>query len=770
MKKHLIYLLISVFLPVSTLYATMPTDSWRMHEAYTQSTSIAIAHDKVYAISDGSLFSVDKETTEIQTYNKLTGLNDANINYITYDNSRGQLVIFYANGNIDFLSDNGNVINLNDLKEANVSGSKQVNSTIIKNDKLYAATGFGVLVVNLKKHEIADTYYIGQNSTAVQVTDLTIKGDSIMALVEDGIYVANLNDNIVDYAYWKKNTHLPSETAPKQLSVWQDETILLTDSTIFRLHNGSWLNVAPKYKVKYIKTNATNLLALTTEGTLVINNNNQKLLPVYTNARKIDSEGNTLWYAVYGSLGRYLTDSEQQSRYSPNGPILNLGYQMRILHNRLLMVQGGYWGVVYKRPAGLSLYENNRWNSWDTNRFRQKSYDGGYCYDLVDVAIDPNDKKHFFVASYGYGLFEFREDTLYHNYVAENCAGLDKIISTQSRGYTWIDGLQIDADGNLWLLDNHADIIRILEPNGRWHTLKESTLSGLSNAGGRFHNLIIAKNNPTHKLFVNLRSGAGLAILDDNGTPFNNADDKVKYYNTFIDQDNNHLSPEYVYSLVEDKNGMLWAGTTSGILTFKSSTDLLQSNACQRIKVPRNDGTNLADYLLNGEVAATIAVDGDNRKWIGTEQSGLFLVSADGLETIHHFTTDNSPLPDNRIECVAINNRTGEVFIGTSGGLVSYQSDATEPADDYKEVVAYPNPVVQNFDGVITITGLMDESDVRIADSAGRLIYATRSQGGTATWNLKDSSSHRVPTGVYLVLVSSTTSSQHIATKILVIN
>ncbi len=489
MKKHIIYLLFLVIFPVCQLYATLPTGSWRMHESYTMTTSIAIAQDRVYAVSEGSLFSVDKETTEVQTYNKLTGLNDANINLIIYDKARRQLVIFYVNGNIDFLNDNGNVINLNDLKEANVSGSKKVSSGIIKGDKLYAATGFGVLAINLKKDEIADTYYIGMNSTAVAITDLTINNDSIYALVEDGIYSANLNDNIVDYAFWKKNTNLPSASAPQQLSVWQGEIILLTDSTIYRKHNGNWVKMAPQYAVTYIKATDKNLLALTAEGTLIINNSKTQLVPVYTNSRLVDSENVTLWYAVNGALGRYNIEKEEQSRYSPNGPILNLGYKMRILHNRLFMVQGGYWGVVYKKHAGLSMYENDRWNSWDTNRFRQKSADGGYCYDLVDIAIDPNDKKHFFVASYGYGLFEFKDDTLYHNYTAENCSGLDKIISTESRGYTWIDGLQYDAEGNLWMLDNHADIVRILEPNGRWHTLKENALSGLSSAGGRFRNL-----------------------------------------------------------------------------------------------------------------------------------------------------------------------------------------------------------------------------------------------------------------------------------------
>ncbi len=187
--------------------------------------------------------------------------------------------------------------------------------------------------------------------------------------------------------------------------------------------------------------------------------------------------------------------------------------------------------------------------------------------------------------------------------------------------------------------------------------------------------------------------------------------------------------------------------------------------------MPRNDGTNLADYLLDGQQVNCIAVDGSNRKWIGTNASGLFLVSADGSQIIKQFNTSNSYLSSNTIYSVCCNPNSNSVYVVTSSGFLEYMSDSTPAEDDYSSVYAYPNPVRPDFTGLITIKGLMDNSLVKIADPSGNVVKQLKSNGGMATWDGCNESGTRVKTGVYFVLASQGDSdgNQSAVTKIMII-
>jgi hypothetical protein len=242
---------------------------------------------------------------------------------------------------------------------------------------------------------------------------------------------------------------------------------------------------------------------------------------------------------------------------------------------------------------------------------------------------------------------------------------------------------------------------------------------------------------------------------------------------SFIDSDKpgSDFSPKSFYCIKQDKNGVIWVGTDQGPLLFNGLSKAFDANyTCSRVKIPRNDGTTLADYLLGNETITSIAIDGANRKWMGTKSSGVYLVSENGLQTIQHFTTTNSPLLSNEIMSLAINPISGEVFIGTDYGLISYQGDAAEGATTFGDVHAYPNPVRENFNGVITITGLIDNSHVKITDITGNLVYETVSNGSLATWDAKDAHGRKVNTGVFLALCTSPDGQQSTTTKILVIN
>jgi ligand-binding sensor domain-containing protein len=272
---------------------------------------------------------------------------------------------------------------------------------------------------------------------------------------------------------------------------------------------------------------------------------------------------------------------------------------------------------------------------------------------------------------------------------------------------------------------------------------------------------------------TSLQADAGLFCAKMNNTPLDISDDETKCVSAqFKNQDGVSYDVYQLCALVEDRNGQMWIGTDAGLFVLTNPKKFFDGAVTfNQIKVPRNDGTGLADYLLSNVIVQTICVDGANRKWIGTHDNGLYLVSADGLETIHHFTTENSPLPSNSTVSIAIEETSGEVFIGTGAGLVSYMGDATAPAAtlDENSLHAYPNPVRENYTGEISVTGFTQDCNVKITDSAGTLIYETTSMGGQITWNGCNVRGERVGAGVYYVLAYDAVGNKGAATKILII-
>ncbi len=233
------------------------------------------------------------------------------------------------------------------------------------------------------------------------------------------------------------------------------------------------------------------------------------------------------------------------------------------------------------------------------------------------------------------------------------------------------------------------------------------------------------------------------------------------------------FGPSRIASFAEDRDGKLWVGTADGVIVINDPVAMLNPSATiERVKVPRNDGTVYADYLLDSQLVTSIAVDNANRKWMGTSTSGLYLVSADGKEIIENFNTDNSYLPTNEILSVVCDPKSNIVYVGTRYGLAEYSSDASPAAGDYSEVYAYPNPVRPDYGGWITVKGLMDDSLVKIADAAGNVFFQGRSEGGMITWDGCNAAGQRVKTGVYYVFASQggDSGSSGAVTKIMVIN
>jgi hypothetical protein len=554
-----------------------------------------------------------------------------------------------------------------------------------------------------------DTYYIGDEASEVKVLDVKIEGDSIYAKTKDKLYAAHMQEKIVDFRYW---------TSRAVQSIKWDE----------------------KKGKEYVGRDGDVWSVAGAKGI----------------ARKMVTGG-----ACY---------------YLPDGPEVNTPYSLTWSGGKLWMVPGGRWVNQNKQAGHVMIYERGKWTNITQASIKQQTQKD--VLDFTSVAMDPQDANHYWVSSFGTGLYEFRTDKVVNHYHPGNSI-IGSAAPENPNRYTRVDCPVYDEDGVLWVSvagGVDTNIVAFL-PDGtqRGLNLYHNDNRFVLNTPGA---ILIDRHQPQRKWIVSSRSETGLVLLDDGGSRWDTNDDQCIVRKEWMDQNGHLIAPEQIHCLAQDQNNTIWVGTSKGLFIIPDKVDYTASNACERIIIPRNDGTNLGDYLLENEQINAIAIDGANRIWIGTAASGLYLMgftepTADmnsTLEMISHFTTENSLLPSNDILAIALQESTGEVFIGTGSGLVSYMSDAVEPEEDFSSLYAYPNPVYPNYKGSVVIKGLMADTEVRIVDAAGNLVKKLVGNGGEVVWDMTNAQGQRVASGVYTALCNTQSGNGHGAVKVLIMN
>lgn len=755
MRKTYIYILLLVAFFQTTLYAQ--DWKWKSYLAYYNTTLVAEANNNVFAVADGSLYSYNKEDQSVQTYSKLNGLSDVSITQLGYNADVNTLLIVYDNGNIDLWGEDG-IYNLPFLKNSTVVQDKTVNAITFDGEYAYLASQFGIMVINMQKKEVADTYRIGN------VSSCCVLNNYLYAATEQGIRRGSLNDNLLDAANW---TDYSAEVVQDIVAFQNTLCYVISGDGVYYQAEGSsrkWINDAG---IKGMKVESGKLLAYTNGKVYIASSLNtpDQITGLSTIQDVSTLKDNAYWIA--NAAGGILGIQKSGSAYTRilekttiDGPKRNMPYFMDFVEGQLLVTGGGRWMDRENNPATFMRYKDGVWANLDDSSLASKA-GIDFCRDFLCVAVDPVDTSHYFIASYGEGLFEFRGMDFQKMYNIDNSPlqhvepDNDKPLP-YPRHYVRVSGLDFDAAGNLWTVSAGVnEAIQVLQPDGTWVTLRDLPISNSPTTGSLLFlsNGLLVANIPR-------ASNAGIFIMNNNGT-LDASDDTYNLYSTLVSTQGEALSASEFYCIAEDKMGSLWVGTNIGPVIGYNTSDGYRFN---RIVL-----FDESDYLLNGERVNCIAVDGGNRKWIGTQNSGVFLVSEDGTEVLENFTTENSPLFSDCIQSIAIHPQTGEVFIGTDKGIISYQGDATEGSEDYSSVHAYPNPVRPDFDDKVIITGLMDQSEVKITDLAGNLIYRSTCIGGQLTWDCRNAQGRRVATGVYLVLAATPDAKESVVTKIMVV-
>ncbi|MCL1944143.1 MAG: T9SS type A sorting domain-containing protein [Candidatus Azobacteroides sp.] len=752
MRKIVSLIISGVIATTFTAYTQMAVGEWRTHLAYSSVTQVAESPNLVFGFANGALFSYDKSGGELRAYSKLTGLNDNNIVKISYSKENNLLFIGYSDANIDLMLNNG-VVNVPDFMNKVMTGDKTIYDVYFKGTLAYLSTGIGVVVVDVNKYQIPATYTIKKDDVALPVYGVAITDTEIFASTSAGVYKANLTDNLLDYQNWNL---IPGSPIGTQLVEYQGGIYLLNGSNgIYQYLNSAWSLYLKVSNVKALSVSNGRMLVTAPSSvysyttTLSL----ETIAGLTTASAAVSSDNNSYWVAS-GSEGLVCvknTGEKILSNIKPNGPILNNAPELIFSpdYSKLYVPSGGRRAYASNTPGYLMEYDGTSWSNIKIP-----------FNEVLDVVVDPRDYNHLFIGTYANGLLEYRNGNLEKQYFK------DGLTEANVNGIVWITAIIYDKYYNLYMLNNQTfNIIKVLTKDNAYKHLyfaevaqREFPCFRITSFGQKW-------------IIGNYGSGKGILIFDDND---NFEVQKYKWFLNFSDQDGLTLdSKDYNY-MAEDRIGNIWVATDRGPIVFnnvKNDPSIVYSPnfTCTRIKIPRNDGTNLADYLLDSEVINVIAVDGGNRKWLGTASSGLYLVSADGLQTIHHFTKENSPLLSNKIMSLAINPNTGEVFIGTDAGIISYKGDAIEGKPDYSNVYVYPNPVKPDYTGIISVTGLIENSTVKITDISGNLIYEGQSQGGQFSWSGKYKSGERVSTGIYLVWATNNDGSQSVISKIMMI-
>ena len=650
------------------------TDTWKNYMAYSNVQWIEKGGNMLYVLASNDLYSYNEKDNSIQTFDKVNGLNDTDIEFIAWNNVAKCLVIAYSDQNIDLLTQKGEIISLSDYYRKTMTANKKINNLYIEGQYCYVSTGFGILKINVSKAEISDTYNLGFN-----VNYTYIEGNYIYAASnEQGLFRALLSDNLLDRNNWQ------------------------------------WVG---NY-VAQNKTIAPELL-------------------------------------------------EKVKGLQPGGPKYNRFFFMQYLNNRLYTTGGAFepGAIGLNQPGTIQVLKNGEWDIYQDELDKITGY---YYHDMNCLAVDPKNPEHVFAGGRA-GLYEFLNGKLKRYFNKDNSLLRPSVHKGIELGndYVVIQGLVFDRKNNLWILNSGTKTTSLLKlsPDG---TMTDYSKPQLMNKGLSLHVMRRPILDSRGLIwFVNSHYEApGLFC-------YNPETDKLNVYNNFKNQDGSSIMVIQMRCVVEDAYQNIWVGTNVGPLRLTTEQMKNPSEAIfEQIKIPRNDGTNLADYLLAGVDISCMAIDGGGRKWFGTNGNGVYLISADNMKQVQHFLSDNSKLISNNIESIAINDKTGEVFIGTDKGLCSYMSDATKPSDNPggEETYAYPNPVRPNYTGLITVVGLAFNSDVKIVTTNGVLVAKGTSNGGTFTWDGNDLNGKRVASGVYMVQTSDQEGNNGTVCKIAIVN
>lgn len=757
---------------------------------------------KVYYLSGGALHSYSPDDNEHYSYSTSNKLSDVDISKIFYNTENGYLLIVYSNGNLDMLYDDGRCYNMPDIKDATLTGSKAVNDVAFSGDRFYLVTDFGLVVYNADRHEVVESGIYN-----IKLTTAFVMQGYIFVAKDRELYVSPVDERHNTWDKFRlfvrhaiKSAQPVSDT--KYVYVNVDKYIGVGTINFDKMeHSSSTTSTKIDTPIRRISDGfygyvKDRVYFYGPEGTIV----SSTALPegLQGHAVGVWANNGRMWLGDREGIGRYDfssgTPTVLADKYRPNVFTVSVPAFMRWSADgeRLYVSNIGpsqYYScspddgldvphdvnivdgsdIIDASPYNVEAVESE-------TKSRQNRYGNLRAYGgPTKVTEDPDDPTLYYAGNGLDGLYAIRN--------GEQVAHFTKYNSQIMADWgTRVFDVNTDPQGNLWVM-SWTEYTNVAQPLVILPAAKRRDIANVT-----ANDWVVVKMPDGYKgnkdaqslfctgsnfvIYATSQWESGIVAIDTHGKYSDVSAFTMRQHTYFIDTEGNTLRPHRVHTLAEDRNGRIWVGTNEGLFVISNPSDLTSEViTVKRPLVPRNDGTNFGDYLLETEKIYQIVTDHTNRKWIATENSGVYLVSEDGTEILENFTESNSPLLSNTVYSIACDPHSNLVYFGTSKGVVGYNSTSSPPSEDYSDVYAYPNPVRPEYTGWITVTGLMENSLVKIADSAGNVFVQGRSEGGSFVWDGCNSAGDRVRSGVYFVFASQNENgSSAVVTKIVVIN
>jgi hypothetical protein len=757
----------------ASVSAQIGMGEWRFHSTTTKAIDIAVTEKTIYTAFENGLYVFDVDSEEQSLMNSVNGLSDIEISCIYWDEDDQSLLIGYANGNIDKLK-NETIYNIPAVKMASIPNSKRINRFEKNGNYVYAATDFAIVKLNLVKNEVKDTYYPSNGNE--KINDIAFSNDTIFALCPSRLLLGKINNPALpDFSQWVQDTRLQTVSTNfyKEIESFNQSLYVLyaTESygndTVFRLTpTGKTVLTNVNYSIEINSINVLpNGISVNMDGGISVYNAANELTKNYNSNNlfqwispsRTGSNSKGLWTSDLKEGLEYLPTELMIKNYAISGSKNSNFYSMDWRDGKLAIASGR---LLMKLPSfsrnGVHLFEDENWTL--RNFENVTAWQGKDLWDVIDVSINPKNTKQFAISTYSKEPLTIFTDTAA---VCYNESNSTLKFTEINNGWALVSDVCYDTKGNLWALNGYSEKpLNVQDKTGVWQNF---------DCGSEARNIL------TTKMIVDYNNNIWFASQDHGMFGYN----YNKTLNDISDDKRVHLTTgslagdlpsKNVTALAADLDGEIWVGTDAGFGILYNAGNAFDASAgdfnVQRVKV-KYEGN--VEYVLGATHITDIEVDGGNRKWFATANAGILLLSADGSEILEQYTTDNSPLISNNIFDLKLDQNTGELFIITDKGLISYRTNSSFEDATYSEVVVFPNPVRPNYFGSITMQGIRYNSDVKITDVAGNLVYKTTSNGGTATWDGKTLDGQKAATGVYLIWTATNEGKDKKVGKVLIV-
>ena len=772
-----LFLLCILFFSLQVSAQTDYSDSWEDFYSYSNVKDFVKVDDVIYALADNAVFTYNTTTEQINKFSSVQGLSGETTKSIHYSKTFQRLIIGYENGLLEVVDNDGSITISSDIVNFNQFGRKSINHIKEFNNKLYLSLPFGIVVYDIEKLEFGDTYFIGNNSSSLEVNQIEVLNGFIYAATDVGLFKADVTSNLlIDFNNWE------AQFSPQnfsQIVIFKNQLYLVNGSDLFQL-NGSFLN-----SVKSFSNNIISIQPSTTHLSIAFNNFGTildlELNPIFEvsatsefeyTLNTIFVENDNVYIATkeYGILKASPNLPNNYIEIHPEGPLDNDIFSITAQNNSLWVVYGGYtsvYGPSFRRK-GFSHFNGEQWIN--------TVFNSSLPSDLVQVTIDPNNENKVYISALGVssdinitpsgGLLVVENDIVTQIYNHLNSTFEPIPVSLPNINIR-VSGSAFDNLGNLWATnyETKEELIK-LSASGQWSSIDLSSIK-TNNAAG-LNKVVVDQNN---SIWIGTRRN-GVYVYNENG-------DRKK---ALIAAPNSGNLPDVnVRAIAVDGDNRVWIGTQSGMVVYANASGVFDDTTPNANPVVINgDENGFGERLLSDQTINSIVIDGAENKWFGTDNGGVIYTNPNGQKTLANFSMQNSPLPSNKIVKIAIDNSSGKVYFATGKGIVAYNSKVSPFGDVLAEVYAYPNPALKNHE-TITIDGrqgthLPKGTNVKILDIAGNLVYETNVvegqelQGGKVVWNKKNLAGNTVASGVYIVLLSNGDASETAVAKIAIVN